>query len=80
VPKKPFDTGEEPPGGRAAERLREFEQARGIAADETDQLDDESSANDLDSDDSDDLTLRGDADMTPPSQATERVNDNTEDD
>jgi hypothetical protein len=66
VPKEPFDADEEPPGGRAAERLREFERARGISPDETDQLDDP------DDDDS--------AGVIPESQATESVDDTSEDD
>jgi hypothetical protein len=51
MPDKPSETGEQPPGGRAAERLREFEQARGIPADEADdadQLQDQSPPDDAD--------------------------------
>lgn len=51
MPDKPSETGEQPPGGRAAERLREFEQARGIPvdeADDADQLQDQSPPDDLD--------------------------------
>jgi hypothetical protein len=66
VPKEPFDVDEEPPGGRAAERLREFERARGISPDETDQLDAP------DDDDS--------AGVIPESQATESADDTSEDD
>jgi hypothetical protein len=54
MPKKPSDTSEEPPGGRAAERLREFEQARGIPADEAVEEDDQSLPDDLDLDLDDD--------------------------
>jgi hypothetical protein len=51
MPDKPSETGEQPPGGRAAERLREFEEARGIPVDEADgedQPQDQSSPDDLD--------------------------------
>ncbi|MEP6526298.1 MAG: hypothetical protein ABJA86_03965 [Nocardioidaceae bacterium] len=84
MPKKPFDTSEQPPGGRAAERLREFEQARGIAADDTedtDQGDDGSPAADPDVDDFEELAPGGKGEPTPPgSRGTEWVNDDTEDD
>ncbi len=81
MPKKPFDANEDPPGGRAAERLREFEEARGIVADETDQMDEASQAGDLGHDESDAVAPCGEQDPVPPaSQAIECVTDNTEDD
>ncbi|HET9600409.1 MAG TPA: hypothetical protein VFP08_02420 [Acidimicrobiales bacterium] len=41
MPTRPGDHDPDPPGGRAAERRREFEQARGLAPEEMTPLDEE---------------------------------------
>ena len=70
MPRKPGDHDQEPPGGRAAERRREFERARGLTPDDVDAAA-EAAAEAALEDDEDEALEPGSTSSTAASDASE---------